>query len=105
MKPRVIQLFSLAIIPARMLKLLRDRVTILQDRLKVYEQIYAEHYYYIENRPKCYIVWQRLITGTPPKYTSKMQEWAIVKIFPKNNDPEYAKLCAQELLDKLNETM
>lgn len=92
MKPRVIQLFSLAIIPARMLKLLRDRVTILQDRLKVYEQIYAERYYHIENRPKCYIVWQRLSTGVPPKYTSKVQEWTIIKIFPKNNGPRICKI-------------
>ena len=27
----------------------------------------------------------------------------LIKAFPKGDDPEYAKLCAKELLDKLNE--
>lgn len=26
-----------------------------------------------------------------------------IKVFPKGDDPEYAELCAKELLDKLNE--
>lgn len=29
--------------------------------------------------------------------------YCIIKVFPYGDDPEYAELCAKELLDKLNE--
>lgn len=34
-----------------------------------------------------------------------LQSWThcVIKVFPYGDDPDYARLCAKELLDKLNE--
>lgn len=37
-------------------------------------------------------------------YAVKQQGEVLVKQFLKHNDPEYARICAEELLDKLNES-